>query len=43
MVEEFEVVAILQEKFPEWNDQITLDEYDLKAIYKILKQAGYLK
>ena len=38
-----QIVEILLRDFPEWNDQIELDEYDAKAIVLILKKAGVIK
>lgn len=38
-----ELVKLILGVFPEWNDQIQLDEYDVKGILSILRSVGALK
>jgi len=35
-----ELIEYVLQKFPEWNDSIQLDEYDVKGILSILESVG---
>ncbi len=39
---EAQVIELILKEFPSWNDQIELDEYDVRGLLSILGKRGLL-